>query len=134
LTSRSGGRITADTTHAVLGENTTRSMLYVAITRGRETNTAYIYQRATEQEYGLGPLHGAHVMDRGTAFHAGRLARAIIANHDQPITADEVAAQPTAPHCLNACAASTIAAHPCSSGDGQPTKAGKQTRRASPGR
>jgi hypothetical protein len=93
LTSRSGGRITADTTHAVLGENTTRSMLYVVITRGRETDTAYIYQRATEQEYGLGPLHGAHVMDRGTAFHAGRLARAIIANHDQPITAHEVAAQ-----------------------------------------
>jgi hypothetical protein len=26
----------ADTTHAVLGENTTRSMLYVAMTRGRE--------------------------------------------------------------------------------------------------
>jgi hypothetical protein len=80
LTSRSGGRITADTTHAVLGENTTRSMLYVVITRGRETDTAYIYQRATEQEYGLGPLHGAHVMDRGTAFHAGRLAR----HHRQP--------------------------------------------------
>jgi hypothetical protein len=26
---------TADTTHTVLGENTTRSMLYVAMTRGR---------------------------------------------------------------------------------------------------
>ena len=93
VTVHSAQGVTADTTHAVLGENTTRSMLYVAITRGRETNTAYIYQRATEQEYGLGPLHGAHVMDRGTAFHAGRLARAIIANHDQPITAHEVAAQ-----------------------------------------
>ena len=32
-------------------------------------------------------------MDRGTTQHAGRLARAIIANHDQPITAHEVAAQ-----------------------------------------
>jgi hypothetical protein len=32
-------------------------------------------------------------MDRGTAAHAGRLARAIIANHDQPITAHQVAAQ-----------------------------------------
>jgi ATP-dependent exoDNAse (exonuclease V) beta subunit len=82
-----------DTTHAVLGENTTRSMLYVAMTRGRETNGAYIYERATEQEYGLERLPGAHVMDRGTAQHAGRLARAIIANHDQPITAHEVAAQ-----------------------------------------
>ena len=88
-----GVTVTADTAHAVLGENASRALLYVAMTRGRETNTAYIYQRATEQEYGLNPLPGAHVMDRGTAFHAGRLARAIIANHDQPITAHEVAAQ-----------------------------------------
>jgi hypothetical protein len=85
--------VTADTTHAVLGENTTRPMLYVAITRGRETNNAYLYQRATEQEYDLDPLPGAHLMDRGTAQHAGRLARAIIAYHDQPITAHQVAAQ-----------------------------------------
>ncbi|WP_041312734.1 hypothetical protein [Mycobacterium sp. JS623] len=32
-------------------------------------------------------------MDRGSAQRAGRLARAIIASHDQPITAHEVAAQ-----------------------------------------
>ena len=63
------------------------------MTRGRETNSAYLYETATEQKYGLDPLPGAHVMDRGTAQHAGRLARAIIANHDQPITAHEVAAQ-----------------------------------------
>jgi ATP-dependent exoDNAse (exonuclease V) beta subunit len=85
--------VTAESTHAVLGENTTRSMLYVAMTRGRETNSAYIYETATEQEYGLNPLPGAHVMCRGTAAHAGRLARAIIANHDQPNTAHQVAAQ-----------------------------------------
>jgi conjugative relaxase-like TrwC/TraI family protein len=84
---------TADTTHAVLGENTTRSMLYVSMTRGRETNGAYIYETATEEEYGLDPLPGAQAMCRGTAQHAGRLARAIIANHDQPITAHEVAAE-----------------------------------------
>ena len=77
----------------MLGENTTRAMLYVAMTRGRDTNTAYIYETATEQEYGLDPPPGAHAMCRGTAQHAGRLARAIIANHDQPITAHEVAAQ-----------------------------------------
>ena len=76
--------VTADTTHAVLGENTTRPMLYVAMTRGRDTNSAYIYQRATEQEYGLVPLPGAHVMGRGTAAHAGRLAR----HHRQPRAAD----------------------------------------------
>jgi hypothetical protein len=67
--------------------------IYVAMTRGRQSNSAYIYERATEAESGLDPLPGAHVTDRGTAQHAGRLARAIIAHHDQPITAHEVAAQ-----------------------------------------
>ena len=90
--------VTADTTQAVLGKNTKRPMLYVAMTRGRETNDAYLYERATEQEYGLNPQPGADVMDRGTAAHAGRLARAIIANHDQPITAHQVAARTRAPH------------------------------------
>ena len=118
----------------MLGENTTRSMLHVAMTRGRETNGAYIYETATEQEYGLHPLPGAHVMCRGTAQHAGRLARAIIANHDQPNTSTPVSLpKHPAPHCLNACAASTTAAQRRSSAGGQPTKAGKQTRRASPG-
>jgi hypothetical protein len=118
----------------VLGENTTRSMLYVAMTRGRETNGAYIYETATEQEHGLDPPPGAHAMCRGTAQHAGRLARAIIANHDQPITAHEVAAQtPSAALADHRCAASTTAAQRWSGAGGQPTKAGKQTRRASPG-
>ena len=89
--------VTADTAHAVLGESTTRSTCYVALTRGRETNSAFIYERATEQEYGLDRLPGANVMKRSTAQHASRLARAIIANHDLPVTAHDIAAQtPTA--------------------------------------
>ena len=96
VTVHSAQGVTADTTHAVLGENTTRAMFYVAITRGRETNSAYLYQRANEQEYSL-DTPGAHVMNCGTARHAGRLARAIITHHDQPITAHDTAAQtPTA--------------------------------------
>jgi hypothetical protein len=85
--------VTADTTHAVLGGKTTRAMLYVAMTRGREINSAYIYERATEQEYGLDQRQGAHVMDRRNSAHAARLLRAIIANHDQPVTAHDIAAQ-----------------------------------------
>jgi hypothetical protein len=38
-------------------------------------------------------LHGAHGMDRGNSDHAGRLLRAIIANHDQPVAAHDIAAQ-----------------------------------------
>jgi hypothetical protein len=120
LTVHSAQGVTADTTHAVLGENTTRAMLYVAMTRGRETNIAYIYERATEQEYGLDQLQGAHVMGRPNSDHAGRLLCAIIANHDQPVTGHNIAAQ------------TPSAAMPQRVG-GQPTKSGKHTRKASPG-
>lgn len=37
--------VTADTTHAVLGENTTRALFYVAMTRCRDANTAYLHER-----------------------------------------------------------------------------------------
>jgi ATP-dependent exoDNAse (exonuclease V) alpha subunit len=45
VTVHSAQGVTADTTHALLGENTTRALLYVAMTRGREFNTCYLYQR-----------------------------------------------------------------------------------------
>jgi hypothetical protein len=45
LTVHSAQGATADTTHAVLGENATRALAYVAMTRGRDTNTAHLYQQ-----------------------------------------------------------------------------------------
>jgi conjugative relaxase-like TrwC/TraI family protein len=85
--------VTADATHAVLAENTTRSVLYVAMTRSRDTNTAYIYERATEEEYGPAKVVGPQVLQRGTSHRAGLLARAIIDIHDDiPVTAHQVAA------------------------------------------
>jgi conjugative relaxase-like TrwC/TraI family protein len=85
--------VTADATHAVLGENTTRSMLYVAMTRARDANIAYLYERSTEQEYGATERDGPHVIQRGTADQAGLQARAIIATHDDvPVTAHQVGA------------------------------------------
>jgi ATP-dependent exoDNAse (exonuclease V) alpha subunit len=84
--------VTADATHAVLGEGTTRSMLYVAMTRARDANTAYLYERTTEHEYGPGQSEGPHVLQRGTNQQAGLLARAIVAMHDDvPVTAHQVA-------------------------------------------
>jgi len=38
--------VTADTSHAVLGENTSRAALYVAMTP--ESNSAYLYERGAE--------------------------------------------------------------------------------------
>jgi len=86
--------VTADTTHAVLGETTTPALLYVAITRGRESNQAYLYERRageTEHEYAEAP--GVHAMRRGTSHDASQLVRAIIATRDQqPRTAHDIAA------------------------------------------
>jgi hypothetical protein len=106
--------------------------MYVAMTRGRDTNSAYLYQRATEQEYGPKAPRGAHVLDRGTAGHAARLLRAIIANHDQPTTAHDIAAKHRAPICPNASDVSTTDVQRRCNAGGQLTKAGKQTRTASP--
>ena len=86
--------VTADTTHAVLGENTTRALLYVAMTRGRHTNTAHLYERSIgHSEYGHEP-DGTHLTSCGTSRDAAGLIRAILANHDQaPVTAHDYAAQ-----------------------------------------
>ena len=83
VTVHSAQGVTADTTHAVLGENTTRSLLYVAMTRGRHTNTAYLYERTIgDSEYGHHETDGTHVTSRGTSRDAADIVRAILANHD----------------------------------------------------
>ncbi|KAA0098185.1 AAA family ATPase [Mycolicibacterium sp. P1-18] len=85
--------VTADATHAVLGENTSRSMLYVAMTRARDANTAYLYERAIEQGDSPTTAGGPHVVKRGTNMQAGQLARAITTIRDDvPVTAHQVAA------------------------------------------
>ena len=88
--------VTADTAHAVLGESTRRSLLYVAMTRGRETNHAYLYERLggeTEHEHPE-PQSGMHVARRGTGHQAAQLVRGIIGHrNEQPRTAHDVAAQ-----------------------------------------
>jgi hypothetical protein len=92
VTVHSAQGVTADTTHAVLSENATRALAYVALTRGRDTNTAYLYQRTTEHEYQRKSTEQDHVMDRGSGQHAARLLRDIIANGEHPVTAHDVAA------------------------------------------
>ena len=85
--------VTAETTHAVLGDTTSRNLLYVALTRGRDTNQAYLYERrAAETEHEHADPPGVHVLRRGTGRDAAQLVRAIIANHDeQARTAHDVA-------------------------------------------
>jgi hypothetical protein len=94
VTVHSAQGVTADTTHAVLSQATTRALFYVAISRGRDTNTAYLYQRTTEHEYPHEPTDATHLTQRGSSQAAGQLLRAIVANNDeQPVTAHDMAAQ-----------------------------------------
>jgi hypothetical protein len=91
ITVHSAQGVTADTTHAVLGENTTRALLYVAMTRGRHTNTAYLHERIADENEHSQP-DGVHIPRRGTAKEAAQRARTIIANHnEQARTAHQIA-------------------------------------------
>jgi ATP-dependent exoDNAse (exonuclease V) alpha subunit len=86
--------VTADTTHAVLGENTARAALYVAMTRGREANHVYLYERSAEaSEYSDAGPNGLHVLRRASGRAAAQLFRHIIATDARPRTAHELAAE-----------------------------------------
>jgi hypothetical protein len=45
VTVHSAQRVTTDNAHPVIADTATRAMAYVALTRGRDTNQAYIYTR-----------------------------------------------------------------------------------------
>jgi hypothetical protein len=84
VTVHSAQGVTANTTHAVLGENTTRALAYVAMTRGRESNTAYLYPRiACEADHEHSEREDIHVVGRGSGRDAAHLLRDIIAAHDE---------------------------------------------------
>jgi hypothetical protein len=95
VTMHSAQGATADTAHAVLGESSTRSLFYVAMTRGRHANTACLYERTIgDSEYGQQERAGAHLTSRGTSRDAADIVRAVLANHDPtPATAHDYAAQ-----------------------------------------
>jgi hypothetical protein len=90
--------VTTDTAHAVLADSTTRAMAYVALSRGRDTNHAYIYTRdTTEADHDhTPPIAGTelHLLRRGTKYSAAHHLRGIAANDERPRTM-HVAAQQT---------------------------------------
>jgi hypothetical protein len=82
--------VTADTCHAVIGESAGRAMAYVAMSRGRDTNHAYIYTHVSgeaDHEHTT-PVAGAdvHVLQRGTKYAAAHYFRTILANDERPRT------------------------------------------------
>ena len=82
--------VTADTSYAILGEGASRAMLYVAMTRGRHNNEAFVYQRfggEADHEH-THPVSGdaIHRLRRGNKYSAAHCFRIILANDDRPRT------------------------------------------------
>jgi hypothetical protein len=68
--------VTADTGHALIGENATRALVYVAMTRGRHANTTHLYQSITGAgEYGSQLPSATNVAFRGHTRAAAGAAR-----------------------------------------------------------
>ena len=83
--------VTADSCYAILGEGASRAMLYVAMTRGRHNNEAFLYQRLrptrpTTNTPNRRPATAIHVARRGNKYSAAHHFRMILANDDRPRT------------------------------------------------
>jgi ATP-dependent exoDNAse (exonuclease V) alpha subunit len=92
LTVHSAQGATADTTHAILSGTATRALAYVALTRGRDSNTAYLIPRAAEHQHQDKSARRGHLVNRGSNQQAAMLLRGIIANKERPVTAHDIAA------------------------------------------
>ena len=85
---------TADTTHAVLGEGANRAAAYVAMTRGRASNSVYLYDRiAGEGDHEHAEVTaGVHQARRGTSAQAAALLRTVLGRDDRARTVLQTAA------------------------------------------
>jgi conjugative relaxase-like TrwC/TraI family protein len=90
VTVHSAQGVTTDTAHAVIADSATRAMAYVAMSRGRETNQAYLYTRDTTEVHHHHSATRAggqlHQLRRSTKYEAAHHLRSIIANDDRPRT------------------------------------------------
>jgi hypothetical protein len=90
MTVHSAQGVTVDTAHAVIAESASRAMAYVAMSRGRDTNHAYIYTHVSgeaDHEHATS-VAGAdvHMLRRGTKYAAAHYFRIILANDERPRT------------------------------------------------
>ncbi|TXI56671.1 MAG: hypothetical protein E6Q54_09915 [Mycolicibacter arupensis] len=93
VTLQSAQGVTADTSYPILSERTNRNLLYLGLTRGRETNRAYIYDKiAGEQDHEHGEsVPGIRQARRGDSRQAAALVRAITGRDTRPHSAHQVA-------------------------------------------
>ncbi len=82
--------VTADSCYAILGEGASRAMAYVAMTRGRHNNEAFLYQKLSHEadhEHAT-PVAapGLHQLRRGNKYSAEHHFKQILGNDDRPTT------------------------------------------------
>jgi ATP-dependent exoDNAse (exonuclease V) alpha subunit len=87
--------VTTDHSFALLGERSSRAMAYVAMTRGRNSNHAFVYQpigaeRDTEHTTPV-VSPDIHTLRRGNGYSAMHYLRQILRNDDRPQTMHAVA-------------------------------------------
>jgi hypothetical protein len=82
--------VTADSCYAILGEGASRAMAYVAMTRGRHNNEAFLYQRlsneADHEHSRIAHGEAIHSVRHGNKYSAAQHFRTILANDDRPRT------------------------------------------------
>ncbi|OBB65157.1 hypothetical protein A5758_18610 [Mycobacterium sp. 852014-50255_SCH5639931] len=91
-----GDALTAGTGHAILSDRATRNLAYVALTRGRDANHVYLYEKAAgeaDHEHAqLAEDHGVHAAQRGTSRDAAARLRAILGRDERSHTMMQAAA------------------------------------------
>jgi conjugative relaxase-like TrwC/TraI family protein len=92
VTVHSAQGVTADTAHAVLSETATRALTYVAMTRGRESNRAYLYEHAIQHVYQDHPIAVRYIAYRASRQFAARTLRGMVANDESVTTVHCLAA------------------------------------------
>jgi conjugative relaxase-like TrwC/TraI family protein len=91
--------VTADTAHAVLSEQATRSLAYVALTRGRDTNHLYFYPPTTtehdhhhEHDAVITDTDTSRTVQRAPCAQAGAALRTVLGRDDRARTMIDTAA------------------------------------------
>ncbi|KMO71916.1 MobF family relaxase [Mycolicibacterium obuense] len=85
-----GNKTTPGVCHSILADTSSRAMAYVGMTRAKDENHAYIYQRisgeADHEHSRLVAGADIHVLRRGNKWAAAHHFRTILANDDRPRT------------------------------------------------
>jgi conjugative relaxase-like TrwC/TraI family protein len=106
--------VTADSSYAILGEGASRAMAYVAMTRGRHNNEAFLYQKFSQEadhEHAKPVAAPAiHHIRRGNKHSAAYYFRQILGNDERPRTM-HAEAERTERHVLPEVVAEVIERH-----------------------